>query len=71
MRMAGMFMTSLTAVWFRTRLVARWLTFITFALALMLLVVISFSLWVTLIVPTWVLLVSFDILAANKWQTSQ
>jgi hypothetical protein len=71
MRMAGMFMTSLAAIWFRTRLVARWLTFITFALALMLLVVISFSLWVTLIVPTWVLLVSFYILAANKWQTSQ
>lgn len=71
MRMAGMFMTSLAVVWFRTRLVARWLTFVTFALALTLLVVISYSLWVTLIVPAWTLLVSLYILLANKWQTSK
>lgn len=70
MRMAGMFMTSLAAIWFQTRMVPRWLTFITFALALILLVVISFSLWVTLIVPAWALLVSLYILAANKRKTS-
>ena len=70
MHMAGMFMTSLDVVWFRMWLVARWLTFITFALALTLLVVICFGLWVTLIVPAWALLVSFYILVANKRQTS-
>jgi hypothetical protein len=69
MRMAGVFMTSLGVVWFRTRLVPRWLTFITFALAFMLLVVISSSLWVTLVVPAWTFLASLYILLANP-QTS-
>lgn len=70
MRMAGVFMTSLAAVWFRTRVVPRWLTFITFALAVILLVVLSYSLWVTLIFPTWTLLVSLYILVVNEWRTS-
>jgi hypothetical protein len=68
-RMAGVFMTSLGVVWFKTRLVPRWLTYITFALALTLLVVISFSLWVTLVVPAWTLLVSLYILLTDYRQT--
>jgi hypothetical protein len=70
MRMAGVFMTSLAAAWLRTRVVPRWLTLITFALAVTLLVVLSYSLWVTLIFPAWVLLVSLYILVANKWRAT-
>jgi hypothetical protein len=66
MRMAGVFMTSLAAVWLRTGVVPRWLSFTTFALALTLLLVLSYSLWVTLIFPAWALLISLYILMANR-----
>ena len=44
-RMAGVFMISLGTIWFQSRAVPRPFVFITYALALMLLVTISFSLW--------------------------
>jgi hypothetical protein len=40
----------------------RWLALLTFLLALALLVVVNFSLWVTLIFPAWVFLISLFIL---------
>jgi hypothetical protein len=43
-------------------LAPRWLVWVTYALALALLVVVNFSLWVTLIYPAWVLLISLYIL---------
>ena len=55
----------------RLRLVALWLTFISFALTLTLLVVISYSLWVARTVPAWTLLVNLYLLLANEWQTSR
>jgi len=53
-KMAGVFMISLGTIWARTRVMPRWLAFLTYALALGLLVSISSSLWVTLIFPGWV-----------------
>src|SRR5215813_6073524 len=64
-RMAGVFMISLGTIWVRTRLMPRWLAFLTYALALGLLLIISSSLWVTLIFPAWVGVVSAYILATN------
>jgi hypothetical protein len=64
-RMAGVFMISLGTIWVRTRLMPRWLAFLTYALALGLLLIISSSLWVTLIFPAWVGVVSAYILARN------
>jgi len=64
-RMAGVFMISLATIWVRTRLMPRWLAFLTYALALGLLLTISSSPWVTLIFPAWVCTVSIYILAAN------
>jgi hypothetical protein len=64
-RMAGVFMISLGTIWVRTHTMPRWLAFLTYGLALVLLVSISYSLWVTLIFPGWVLIISIDILVVN------
>ena len=64
-RMAGVFMISQGTIWVRTRTMPRWLAFLTYALALVLLLSISYSLWVTLIFPAWVLIISVYILLMN------
>ena len=64
-RMAGVFMISLGTIWVRTRTMPRGLAFLTYGLALVLLVSIGYSLWVTLIFPGWVLVISVYILALN------
>ena len=65
MRMAAVFMLSLGTVWVRTRNMPRWLALLTFVLALFLLVSLGKSLWVTLVFPAWVLLISIHILVVN------
>jgi hypothetical protein len=65
-RMAGVFMISLSTIWLRTGLMHRGWAFVTYALALALLVSISISLWVTLIFPGWVLAVSVYFLIRTK-----
>lgn len=62
LRMAGVFMISLGTIWLRTGLMKRWTVAVTWGLALVLLVLISLSLWVTLIFPVWVFLISVLIL---------
>jgi hypothetical protein len=57
-RMAGVFMISLSTIWLRTGLMHRGWAFVTYALALALLLSINISLWVSLIFPVWVLAVS-------------
>lgn len=64
-RMAGVFMMSLGTIWVRTGVMPRWLALVTYALALGLLLTISLSIWVTLIFPTWVFIVSVFILVKN------
>jgi hypothetical protein len=64
-RMAGVFMISLGTISVRTRIMPRGLAFLTFGLALVLLLSIGYSLWVTLIFPAWVLVVSVYILVLN------
>jgi hypothetical protein len=58
-------MISLGTIWLRTGLMHRGWAFLTYALALGLLVSIGYSLWVTLIFPGWVLAVSVYILILN------
>jgi hypothetical protein len=62
LRMAGVTMISLATIWIRTGLAPRWLALVTYTLALALLVVVNFSLWVTLVFPAWVTLISLFIL---------
>jgi len=64
-RMAGVFMISLGTIWLRTGLMQRVWAFVTYTLALVLLVSIGYSLWVTLIFPSWVLAVSVYFLILN------
>ena len=64
-RMAAVFMFSLGTISVRTGIMPRGLAFLTFALALVLLFSIGYSLWVTLIFPAWVLIISVYILILN------
>jgi len=64
-RMAGVFMISLGTIWLRTGLMHRGWAFLTYALALVLLLSVSFSSWVPLLFPGWVLAVSIYILILN------
>jgi hypothetical protein len=70
-RMAGVFMISLGTIWLRTGLMHRGWALLTYTLALVLLLSISYSLWVTLIFPGWVLAVSVWILVLNLRHPSQ
>jgi hypothetical protein len=66
LRMAGVFMISLGTIWLRTGIMPRWLVVITYLLALTLLLGISLSLWVTLIFPSWVFVISVFLLVTNE-----
>ena len=66
LRMAGVFMISLGTIWLRTGAMPRWLAAATYALAAVLLFVISLSQWVALVFPAWVLMVSVLILVRQR-----
>lgn len=57
-RIAGVFMISLGTIWLRTRVMPRAFVFVTYALAVVLLVSINASSWVILAFPAWVLAIS-------------
>jgi hypothetical protein len=58
LKMASVFMISLSTLWLRTGLMPRWLSYISYAAALLLLFSLSLSLWMVLWFPAWVLFVS-------------
>lgn len=64
-RMAGMFMFVLATIWVRTGVMPRLLGLITYAVAIVLLVSVSFAPWMIEIFPIWVLVVSVYILILN------
>lgn len=64
-RMEGVFMISLGTIWFRTGLMHRGWTFLTYATALVLLLSIGLSLWLSMVFPVWVFVVSVYILIQN------
>ena len=64
-RMAGVFMLSLGTIWVRTRAMPRIFVLLTYLFAVVLLVVINLSLWVIMIFPLWVLVVSIFILVVS------
>jgi hypothetical protein len=61
-RMAGVFMLSLGTLWMRTRAMPRAAVFITYGLGLIVLISVSFSWWLVLVFPAWVLGISLYIL---------
>ena len=64
-RMAGVFMLSLGTIWARTGTMPRVFVLVTYALAVLLLLVITLSLWVIMIFPLWVLAISIYILVVS------
>jgi hypothetical protein len=64
-RMAGVFMISLGTIWIRTRVMPRLFVFLTYALALLLLVSSNLTLWLILIFPAWVFVISMYILVIS------
>jgi hypothetical protein len=66
LKMAGVFMMSTATISLRTRIVPRWMAFLGYALALLLLVLsIGTTQWIPLLFPLWVLLISTYILIDN------
>ncbi len=60
-KLASVFMLSLATLWRSTRVMPRMIVYLTYLLALGMLVTFSQSLWLLLIFPAWVLLVSIYI----------
>jgi hypothetical protein len=65
LRMAGVFMMSLGTIWVRTNVMPRLLVFLTYGLALVLLLGLNISLWLSLVFPAWVFVISVAILIFN------
>jgi hypothetical protein len=64
-RMAGVFMISLGTIWMRTRVMPRLFVFLTYAVALLLLVGSDLTSWLILVFPAWVFVISIFILVVS------
>jgi hypothetical protein len=64
-RMSAVFMMSAATLWVRTEVMPRWLSLLTYPIALVLLLSGSLSLWATLVFPIWVFIVSVYVLIVN------
>lgn len=66
LRMAGVFMFSSSAIWLRTRIMPRWLVFLSIGLALLLLIGGGALRPLRLVFPVWVLVISLFLLRADR-----
>ena len=64
-RMAGVFMLSTGTIWMRSQAVPRWMVGLTYGLAVVQVFGPGISLWMTLVFPFWVLVVSVHFLLAG------
>lgn len=64
-RMAGVFMLSTGTIWMRSGVVPRWMVWVTYGLAILQVFGPGISLWMTLVFPFWVLVVSLHFLLAR------
>ena len=69
LRMAAVYMLSIGSLWIRTDAVPRWLTIVTYAVAVGFLLFASVLQWARFIFPAWVFLVSVYILILNYRRT--
>jgi hypothetical protein len=65
MRMAAVFVMSLATLWLRTKVVPRWLAFVSITTGVVLLFALTRSIWVVLAFPFWVFFVSVYILIVS------
>jgi len=71
LRMAGVYMLSTGSLWTRTKAVPRWMSIVTFIVALSFLLFAGVLRWARFIFPAWVLLVSVYILILNYRYTQE
>ncbi|HEY6410642.1 MAG TPA: hypothetical protein VIY29_24585 [Ktedonobacteraceae bacterium] len=71
LRMSGVFMLSLATIWLRTGTMPRLLAFLTYPLALVMLLSFSLSIYFSLIFPVWVFVISVYILLENLRSRSE
>lgn len=64
-KMAGVFMFSTSTILLRTGIVPRWIAFLGYALGAMLLLSVGIIVWISLVFPVWVFLISAAILLEN------
>ena len=69
MRMAAVFTMSTATITLRTQVVPRWIGILGFAVAVVLLVSVGLTVWVELLFPAWILLLSVDILRTGLRQS--
>ena len=65
MRMAAVFTISTVTIGLRTGFMPRWLGFLGYAIALILLLAVAVTPWVELLFPLWILLLSIDTLVVS------
>ncbi len=71
LKMAAVFMVSLSTLWLRTDVMPRWLCLASYAVALLMFLSLSLSLWMVLLFPLWVLCVSSYFLVMSYRRASQ
>ena len=70
-KMAGVFMFSTSTILLRTGIVPRWIAFLGYGLAAVLLLSVGVIAWIPLVFPLWVFLVSVAILLENPSNVTQ
>jgi hypothetical protein len=65
-KMAGVFMFSTSTILRRSGIAPRWIAFLGYALGAMLLLTVGIIVWVSLVFPAWVFLISVAILFENR-----
>ena len=65
MKMAGVFMMSLSTLSLRTGIMPRWMAYLGFALAIFLILSLGLIYWAPVVFPLYVLMISIYILIAN------
>ncbi len=65
LKMAAVFMFSLSSLWLRTGVMPRAVCFFTFAMAIVMFVSLNLNLWMVLVFPFWVLCISIYVLVLS------
>jgi hypothetical protein len=71
LRMAAVFLISQATLWLRTGVMPRWLAYPTYVVAVVLLFVTTQAIWVVLVFPAWVFVVSVYILIGHLTRSGQ
>jgi hypothetical protein len=69
-KMAGVFMIATSTLAVRTGILPRWMSYLGYALALVLLLTLGLFEWISLVFPLWVLMISLYILIVNMRRQS-